>query len=206
MQHKFACLIQLTTIWESLPLHDFVNIIKHLLEVDALDVYKKRIISGIFQQLYDEGNSNDDMFFADLLVFSQNLQLKSQAAKVSNNIHDDDKSSKNKLEQLSDGLLCEIASYLPSKNIFCKWNLVNRKFVQIGLNPASINCFECRIKNNPPNFKLDVTLSKLKSLYTSSSTNDIINQVSIKHLESLTFGSLIYTFNFPVYCLSNYIV
>ena len=208
MQHKFACLIQLTTIWESLPCHEFVNIITHLLEIDVVGVYKKGIISGIFQQLYDEGDSNDDIFFADLLVFSQNLQIQSQLNV--NNINN--KPNKNKFSQLSDGLLCDIASYLPSKDVFCKWNLVNRKFVQIGLNPASINCFTFnrqdskRVNEYLPNFKLDVTLSKLKSLvlYTSPSMKKIVDQISIKHLESLTFCmSLIYALNFPVYCLSN---
>ena len=74
--------------------------------------------------------SNDVTFFKNLQTFSQQLQQQSQS-KGSKEIQ----RVKSRFDGLPDGLLCQIASYLPAKNIFSKWNRVNRKFIQIGLKP-----------------------------------------------------------------------
>ena len=180
MQHKFASLIELTTIWESLSNDELVTVIKHILENDVVGSFKKAIISGIFQQIYDDGDLNDDMFFADLLVLSQDLK-KSEI-----------QSHESRIEQLADTLLCHIASYLPAKNVFSKWNLVNRKFIQIGLKPASIKRFESNSFENvaqyPPKFNLDVTLSKLDSSCGDGLLiSRLINQRPSKYPQSFCF-------------------
>ena len=132
MQHKFKSLIELVVTWESLSNDDFVELVKHFLEIDSLGLYKKAIISAIFEQLYDDGDSNDYLFFADLLTFSQGLQ------QLESNFTHEKECVGSKFEKLPETLLCQIASYLPAKNIFSKWNRVNRKFVQIGLKPESV--------------------------------------------------------------------
>ena len=190
MQHKFACLIELRSIWESLCTDSFVHVVKHLLEIDAIGSYKNVIISGIFQQIYDEGDSNDDLFFAHLLSVSQNKQeLQSKPAMNEMKLNENDK-----FEKLPDGLLCNIASYFPAKDIFSRWNHVNRKFLQIGLKPQSIKHFEFmfvdsdEIPKYRPNFKFNLALSRLESLEVDSWANDIFGKLSIKRVRSLTVG------------------
>ena len=198
MQHKFASLIELTSLWDSLDTQNFLSVLKQVLEIDAIGSYKKAIISGIFQQLYHEGESNDYFFYEHLLTLSKDeLQSQSQSSITC-------KQNENKFEQLPDGLLCHIATYIDAKNVFCKWNHVNRKFLQIGLNPSSIKHFEFsfayswKVKQNVPKFKYDVTLSKLESLMNSqilSSRNDIkgiADQISIQHLRVLRIGMFLF--------------
>ena len=116
MQHKFASLIELTSIWDSLDTQSFVSVLKQLLEIDAIDSYKTAIISGIFQQLYHEGESNDHLFYAHLLTLSKDaLKSRSQSQSIAS------KKIENKFEQLPDGLLCHIATFIPAKNVFTKW-------------------------------------------------------------------------------------
>ena len=138
-QHKLVSLVQLRSIWDSLCVDDLINVIKHLFELDHGSVYKKSIISRIFQQLYNEGESNDDVFFSDLLAFSLKLQQSEPKSKSKTNI--EHQSSQSQFSKLPDGVLCNIATYLPARIVLTKWNLINRKFVQIGLNPASIKHF-----------------------------------------------------------------
>ena len=185
MSHKFATLTELISIWESVDTKEFVIVLKHLLEIDCVGVYKKAIISGIFKQLYNDGESNDDMFLADLLVVSEGLQQSNPPP-----------SNESEFEMLPEGLICNIASYLPAKNIFSKWNHVNRKFVQIGLKPQSIKHFEFRKSDKekvikyPPQFKYDSTLSKLESLNSTDTTMGglLMNHIGMKFVKSLTFS------------------
>ena len=197
MQHKFACLIELRSVWDSLSTDSFGHVVKHLLEIDVLGSYKKAIISGIFQQLYDEGDSNDDLFFAHLLEVSQNAQkLHSQSRKA----NDDSRLNigKNKFLQLPDGLLCHIATYLPARCIFTKWNHVNRKFLQIGSQPQSIKHLKCMnidfdyTSQHSPNFQFDLPLSRLESLAMNLVINDVVDTISTKHVRSLTLCMCIF--------------
>ena len=193
MQHKFASLIELRKVWNSLDTDGLLSVLKALLEIDVIDSYKNAIISGIFQQIYDEGESNDDMFFAHLLTSSYNALSQQQAQ--STNVKNSRQSNQDKFEQLADGILCNIASYLSCKNVFTKWTHVNRKFLQIGLKPQSIKHFKIGINKHPPKFKFDVTLSKLESLHHEQENNckhmrSIVTNLSTKHLRSLTIGML----------------
>ena len=185
--------VSVSSIWESLDTQSFVNVLKQVLEIDVIGSYKKAIISGIFQQLYEEGESNDHLFYAHLLALSQD-ELKSQLQSTSITC----KKIENKLEPLPDGLLSHIATYIKPTNVFSKWNHVNRKFLHIGLNPASIKHFEFnfnnsqKLKKDPPKFKYDVTLCKLESLssfcYSTSTINKIADQISMQHLRALTIS------------------
>ena len=185
MQHKFASLVELRTIWDLLDGVSFANVVKQLLEIDVIGSYKTAIISGIFQQLYDEGETNDDLFYVHLLTLSQNSMKQKHSKSES-------KSIENKFDQLADGLLSHIASYLPAKNVFSKWNHVNRKFLQIGLKPSSIKHFAFynsdlfHVKKNPPKFKYDITLGKLESLKHFARMDGIVDKISMKHLRSIS--------------------
>ena len=176
-------------IWDSLGNDGFINILKQLLEINAIGSYKKAMISGIFQRLYDEGESNDYFFYAHVLTLSKD-ELKSQSHSTSISC----KQNENQFEQLSDGLLSHIATYLCAKNIFTKWNHVNRKFFKIGLNPGSGKKFEINFEHlqhvmkNAPKFKYDVTFSKLGSFSSFSSSsvmNKIVDRISMQHLRRL---------------------
>ena len=207
---KFASLIELTSTWESLPNEEFAAIVKRLLEIDTTESYKKAIISGIFQQLYDEGDTNDDMFYADLLVFSRELEANGSTIKKK-------LAEENHFERLPDSLLCNIASYLSTRDIFSKWNHVNRKFIQIGLKPQCFTHFEwneeemCDPKN-AVKFKLDVTLSKLESLHITenaecdpslSGMKHLLNEIPLKSTKCLTLGSgILYAYFFTtLHCI-----
>ena len=192
MAHKFASLIELTSIWHSLSNANVVKLVEHLFEIDVVGSYKKTVISGIFKQIYDEGEMNDDLFFVDLLVLSQQL-MKSQLddSKYPN---DEETPIESKLEQLPDNILSYIASHLNSKNIFTTWNQVNRKFLQIGLKPQSMQHFDfCEntndnIRHNPPKFKYNVSLAKSISLLTLNLDCNCFancNQLSMNHLKSV---------------------
>ena len=101
--HKFATLFELTTTWESLPNEEFLGVIKWLLEFDFGKSYKKAIISCIFQRLYEEGDSNGDMFYADLVVLSRELESNS-------NTLNKKLSEGNHVERLPNSLLCNVAN------------------------------------------------------------------------------------------------
>ena len=198
MQHKFASLIELTSIWDSLETQSFLSVLKQVLEIDVIGLYKKAIVSGIFQQLYHEGESNDYFFYAHLLTLSKDeLKLQSQSTSMTST------QNENQFEQLPDGLLCHIATYIEAKNVFTKWNHVNRKFFQIGLNPSSIKEFVFNIddaqnlKKNLPKFKYDVTLSKLESLinyeiFCRNNMNGIVDQISMQHMREFRIGMFLF--------------
>ena len=199
-QQKFASLIELRHIWDSLSNENIVKVVQHVLENDVIGEYKKTIISGIFKHIYEDGETNDYSFFADLLVLSHELK-QSQSESQSKDL----KRNESKLEQLPDGVISHIASYLPARNVFTTWNHVNRKFVQIGLKPQSIEHFFIFKRNlNQPKFNLNVTLSKLISFTTNikqawSTMGGLITKFSMNNLKSLTINARMLFF---IYCIN----
>ena len=197
MPHKFASLIEVASIWHSLSNANVVKVAEHVLAKDVVGLYTKAVISGIFKQIYDQGEMNDDLFFTDLLVLSQEL-MKSQS-KDSKSPNDEETSVvESKLEQLPDNVLSYIASYLNSTNLFTQWNHVNRKLLQIGLKPESMeklifDISEYRInrniRTNPPHFKCDVTSIKSSSISLKTLNLDcFVHKSSMNHLKSVVIG------------------
>lgn len=193
MQHTFSRLIELVSTLDSLSKDELILLVENLLEIDASGAYKKAIISGIFRHIYHDGCNPKEK--------DAHLQMLSQAIQKSQSQCTNDKQShESKFETLPESLLCHIASHLPAKDIFSKWNVVNRKFIRIGLKPESIKHFHFEeqdldlVQQYPPTFKCDITLSKLESLKIMTSTmGSLADSISTKHLKSLTVG--MYSYN-----------
>ena len=202
MTHNFACLIEARSIWETLSQDDFQNVVDHLIKSN----HKKTVISGIFRQLYHEGDANDDKFYDDLLTISRTAQSQSQnkictnqADATVNEISDDCEPQIhfiNYFDFVPNDLFCNIASHLTAYDVFNNWNHVSRKFLQIGLKPESITSFSFTHKNYQhiekytPKFSLGVTLSKLMSIESFVDTSNGCNyeDYSIAHLIAGSYG------------------
>ena len=203
MTSTFGILLQVSTTLHASSSQHFLQVLKLLFEKN--ENHKSRIISAIFGNFYNDPKSIDSQLLEDLLNISK-IQTKQQE-------------SRNHFESLPDGLLCNIASYLPGKDVFCKLNHVNHRFIQIGLKPESITKFEfdssdCKkIEANLPKFKIDSTLSKLCSIHSCTSIDKyqlqdekhetpmkyLLGGLSIKHAKSLSLGTYSY-----VSCLYNF--
>ena len=200
MTSKFASILEVSSTLHSLSNNQFVKTFEQLLETD--EKHKPTIIFAIFRNFYDDCPPNDKLL-EDLLKILGKLpqQKTNRKQQGTNNV--------NQFDKLPDSLFSNIASYLPSKDIFSKWNNVNHRFIQIGLKPESImhfefkNCddFDTRYDGSAQ-FDLDTTLSKLElvenreeSIFCDCDDDDhdtsieyLVEQISIKHTKSLHLG------------------
>ena len=194
MPHKLASLIRLRTNCELLEDGTVLRFVELLLKHSPHG--SKTVTSGIFRQLYFEGESNDDQFLNILNI---------ETAKLIDNannkgIHEKsiDKQSKN-FNHLADSLLSNIASYLPLQEILLHWNHVNRKFVEIGYKPETLQhiCWqfdsdvfiEDQIEENPPKFKMDCSLKRLKSIANNCDFSPLFDALQLKSLKNVTIGN-----------------
>ena len=224
MANKLSCLIEFRRVCEELTSDGLLEVIKHLVEQDCSNL----IIAGLFQQLYAEGESNNHQFYQNLLTVCRNhAQLHTQnkantSPKIIITSNSDGVNQHivvppcfecygncnqiltNHFSNLPDSLFCNIACYLDPNDILCKWNHVNRKFIQIGLKPESFTQFKfTKNRNNTydkleqysPKFKLDYTLSKIVSITYDSDMDDgnklaqqIVNEMPTKSVKSFALG------------------
>ena len=129
MTSKFASILELSRLLHSQTNAEFSETLKRLVDINQR--YKSAIISAIFRNFFQDSPINDRLLADSLRISRELLQDTTSTTNLQ-------QSSINHFESLADSLLCKIASYLPTKDVFSKWNRVNHKFIQIGLKPESI--------------------------------------------------------------------
>ena len=102
------------------------------------------IINGIFKQLCHLGESTSQNVLQDLLTTVHSLTEKENSYSTSKQSGN---SKSNIFDQLPDSLMCHIATYLQTREIFTKWNCINHRFIQIGLKPGSLHVWDMRDRN-----------------------------------------------------------
>ena len=125
MMNKFSTIIDFRKCFDSVDICNnnevIVKLVQHLLDNN----HGSTIISGLFRQLYWEGENNTSEFLNDLLNYSKQITR----------THTDTQKDKvnGTFDLLPDSLLCHIGSFLTTRGILCKWDLINRRFLQMGL-------------------------------------------------------------------------
>ena len=135
MESKFATLLSIRSCLHSLDgsKDGIINLVQHLLDNDR----GPTIISGIFRQLYWEGEKNSVEFYDKLLKCCANIYMENETKQ---NCEDEDNNTPHKpvcgeFEIVPDSLLCQIGSYLETSQIFNTFQHVNRRFFQMGMKP-----------------------------------------------------------------------
>ena len=144
------------------------------------------IISGIFRELYWEGENNSDEFLNDLLKYCTQITQNDKN-------HNKEKFKNNgTFDVLPDSLLCHIGSYLTSREIFGKWDLINRKFLETGLKPEILTQWNfngdddtnyCQI--NSCKFSVAPLLKQIEFFDMNESTVELAEEIHIESMKSL---------------------
>lgn len=188
---KIVQLVSLREEFDKFRDEDVSTFIKVLLDHNKRDT----ILSGIFRQLYREGDKNSDNLLMLLLTEAKSVNTNAQNTKGKANIKNN---SNNEIDNMPDSLLSKIGSYLPSKNIFSKWTRVNRKFVKTAYKPETIvnwNFVDCdtissQLKQFAPKFRLTCTVSRLNFVKYNRDYSNLFNIFDVKSLTHLLLGLL----------------
>ena len=158
--------------------------------VDFLNKNEKHstVLSGIYRQLYQEGSVNSKDFLQSLLYQANELVTSQFGDDINLSI-----TKKNDFEQLPVSLMCEIGSYLPTKNIFSQWNRVCQKFLEIGYQPQTHKSWDFTsrphglLKLAMVKFKLTSLVSKLETVKYDPNFNHLFNLSDTKRAQNIIF-------------------
>ena len=177
-----------------------------LIEFLVTNGKQSTILSGIYRQLYHEGGRDENhiKFLQSLLSHINKLiqsqpQSQSQTPRneTSPHLRNDDY-----FNHLPNTLMCEIGSYLTSKEILTKWNIVNRKFLEIAYKPETHTKWDFSydsdvyIKRNKPKFGLNTLVSKLKTMKYNSNFSSLFNLNDAKNAQNVAIGMFGICFSF----------
>ena len=199
MTHKLVSLTQFKHHSEQLTSEGVLCLVNFLLQNSENG--KEVVISGIFRQLYHLGEATSGEFLC--LLNKRAKELVNNRRSINDAIGDkknDDDDHVENINDLPEVLLTHIASYLEAKEIFCKWNHVNRKFLQIGYKPGTFQ--DCKwefpwntgnkIESHPPKFKLDCCMTRLKRICTNNDFSDLFDVGKLTHLRDVTISNTFY--------------
>ena len=185
--HQLVLLSQIRQCFEQFTCATTQSLVKFLVDEGKQSI----ILNGIYRQLYYDGDSNQIQFLQSLLSQSkQFIQSQSSTNDTSINAITND----NHFKRLPDSLMCEIGSYLSSKEILTKWNIVNRKFLEIGYKPETHTKWdfsyksEANIEIDPPKFRINTLVSKLKIMKYNSDFSSLFNLSDAKNAQSVAIG------------------
>ena len=151
--------------------------------VDFLNKQEKHstVLSGIYCQLFREGSRNSKHFLQSLLSQANEI-VKSQSG-------DDTNISikkQNDFERLPLSLMCEIGSYLPTTDIFSKWNRVCQKFLEIGYKPQTHKSWDVTsLSCGLPKFKFTSLVSQLETVTYSPDLYPLFNLSDTKCAQNI---------------------
>ena len=202
MQHKLVSLIKLRSTLDHLSDEDVVTFVDFMLKNSKNAA--NTVISGIFRQLYFDGESNLDGYHGSGTDYFSLLENKAQELIDKRNIKSNDNTSNDKsaiscifnisIGNLPDSLLSLIASHLPLNDILLNWNHVNRKFIETGCKPETLQFIdwvfdsdiEYKIEQYPPKFKLDQGLSRIKCLSNNTNFQSIFDVTKLAYIKNIT--------------------
>ena len=186
-----------------------LEVVNHLFDKGRESI----VISGIFRQLYREGESNSIEFYNELFYFCNNIDV------ASDNESKEIEARMNKpicgqFSEIYDSLMCQIGSYLETGEIFRTFQRINRRFFQMGMKPeifiewgfdfysqcrytgTKLNSILCTnetsrdqwwMKNDLPKFDMTPILnkSKLKRFHVTASNVEWVERTDFTPMSSL---------------------
>ena len=207
MTHKFLQLLTLRANLSSLSDEKLLEWLKYFLSEQT---GKSTIISGLFRELYNQGENNDNLFWNRLVVKSNELIDNKTSNNNENNnelLYDDNDNNIDYISNIPDSLLSNIGLYLNTQELFTKFNHISHKFIQIGLKSDTIKHFDTKnmdednIIDNPPKFKIDSILKNLKSIKIDDymDVSSIIDISNLKWPQTIEIG--MYLFIYMIYVI-----
>lgn len=184
--HQVVLLSRLRQCFDHFNSENASSFVKFLIESGK----SSTVLSGIFRQLYQEGNTNSIELLQSLL--SKANKLVENQCRVTR-AHDKTKGENDYFEWLPRSLMCEIGSYLSTKDILTKWNLVDRKFMQIGYQPEthtkwSFDMSQIQLEGYPPKFGITRLVSKLKTVEYHFKFDRLFALSNVKSAENIKLG------------------
>ena len=133
---KFKSLMKFRSLLDQLSPEGLTLFINHLIQNDRAST----IISGLFHELYSQGESNTQEFFNQLVDVCNSIILKdSNNSKTKVTLtKEKQKQNNNTLSNLPDPILSHIGSYVTLNDLLIHWNHVNRRFLQIGMQEQTV--------------------------------------------------------------------
>ena len=183
---KFSTLISIRRCFDSVTISNEKRVVSKLVEHLLDSNHGSTILRGIFRQLYWEGEDNSEQFLNDLLSCCQKITSKDNTEKKIKKI-----GINCAFDQLPDSLMCHVGSFLTTREIFSKWDLVNRRFLQMGLKPEILtqwnfsNYDKNYYKINSSKFDISPLLQQIESFSLDEHTEDLAEKIGIKQLKSL---------------------
>ena len=176
-----------------LPANSLIHWLSSLLQHEEIDLklVQNDICGTVLRHLYKRGETNSSKLLSDLLQESIRLsqmpiKRKNIGKKLSEANNENDE-KRDFISEIADSLLCNIASYLNTKELFGKWNNISHKFIQIGLKRESIRHFDLTFVNicnlthfESPKFRLNSILSNLVSLKLQACFPQLIDISKLK--------------------------
>ena len=179
-------LIRLRTLCDGFSEKDVIPFVECLLKKSDHGV--NSVISGIFRQLYFEGDTNEQRLLHALQHQANKLIKNKEQSRI--DVNNDTQCC---ITDIPDNLLSEIVTHLPAKEILLNWNHVNRKFIQIGYKPESLReinwgdfAHPYQIHKYPPKFKINDCLSSLKSMNYFFDVSHIFTPFVMRSLRKVT--------------------
>ena len=174
---KFPTLVRIRQSLENVSEKGLLCVVNHLIKNN----HTSTIVSGIFRQLYAEGESNSQDFFNEFLDLCQNVEQEETCTKQIT-------PSNCCLDKLPDTLLNHVVSYLDIQDIFNGWNHINRRCVQVGGIKDNCNLESMKwstkesnqLNKHSPKFSINPFLSKVEHL--SVDIGDEMDMDNMVHL------------------------
>ena len=193
---SFTLLCQMRQMLNVLNDDGMLSFVKHLLENGKKD----SVMAAIFRQLYKEGDSNSKSFLTSLTEKCNDL-LSNTSKTISTQSIPDSKADNFKC--LSDDLVCEIGSYLSTKQILTCWTHVNSRCMTLGRRASTISrldfdgCDDWEIGAAPPKFKPDDIFVKAKYLKLKNDLSPFVTLNNLSSLREIHLGMMycIYLYN-----------
>ena len=199
---KFPTLIAIRRSLDKVSDGGLLNVVNHLIKNN----HSSTIVSGIFRQLYFEGDSNSQEFLDELLTLCQNIEKQDKEDDVKQMAIDKgiDK-SKPKINDIPDSLMNHITSYLNMKDIFNGWVHINRRCSEIGIY-NNIELIEWdtqwihKLNKHPPKFSMKQLLFKMKDLTwhgdDQTDMESFLNLANLKRIKTIMIGMYLSFFLF----------
>lgn len=188
----------------------------HLLEfINFLLKNGKRamVLSALFQQLYRDGEVNNQAFYQSMISKSFDFLCQSNSDIITS-LADECKYKGTTehvklamfsiIDSLPDTVMCKIGSYMSCRDLFRVWNKVNRKFLQIAYHASTIQSWDfgcgvgssqteqskmCNImRETNVQFKLDPLVSKLTFMNYDANYSALFQLSSAKSVTNITIG------------------